>query len=125
THDALDNDINTVRQCSEWYNALIVNGDKSGLNNMFHPQYIGLRLPSGIVTDKADIKTSIWCWMEMGRFIELETPIDSIRIFGPTAIESGTFSGIRQGNGIYHQLPYTRIWVKDRASWKLIHEHYH
>jgi ketosteroid isomerase-like protein len=60
-------------------------------------------------------------------FTRLVGKVESVRVFGDTAIEAGTLSANRKEYGsdsTWADLAYTRIWVREGKGWRLVHEQY-
>jgi ketosteroid isomerase-like protein len=123
---AVADDRAAVRKYSERYISLITKNDESGLAHMLDSQYQVIGLPSLTKGNKAE---AIGYWTHSRAvFVTLENKIESVRLFGDTAIETGALFATRRAlDGsldTWGGLNYTRVWVKDCERWRLVHEQY-
>ncbi len=116
-----DEDQAAVRKHAERYIAALFKGDKVALKALFHERFEG-RCPLGQVTRGRP--EAIIHWTAGKSFTILTAKVESIRLFGDTAIEAGTFNADTKDNSTWHRIPYTRVWVKDGKGWRLVHEHF-
>jgi ketosteroid isomerase-like protein len=124
---AAEDDSAIIRKCSERYVALLLKGDRIGLENLMHSEY---QLTSFLVNRPetgADKAQAIRNWTQPGTsFVVLANKLERIRFFGDTAIETGVLSASRTEFGslsTWNQIRYTRVWVKEGNDWRLAHEH--
>jgi hypothetical protein len=57
----------------------------------------------------------------------LKVEVNGVRLFGDTAVETGTLSAQLKELGvhsIWNELDYTRVWVRDGKNWRLVHEQF-
>jgi hypothetical protein len=116
-----------IRAAAERLRYAILHRDKPALEALLHPDY---RLSQGAGGSRPSSESgkaqAIAYYMDC-TFVTLKSPITTVRIFGDTAVETGSLTAtLREFNqnsywvGIY----YTRIWVHDANVWRLAHEHY-
>ncbi len=123
---AEDDDRAAVRKQSERYTAALIKGDKAGLEELLHKDYQGRSLPGLANFPKGDKAQAISHWLGKS-FTHLEVEVDSIRLFGDTAIEAGTLSASLKEYGskaTWNKLAYTRVWVREGKGWRLVHEQF-
>jgi hypothetical protein len=129
----IKNDEAIVRKQSEAYTKALLGCDKLALANILHGDYLGERVKWGLYSDKPTDKVMallLWndppahqLFMMAGKIKRLEYKIESLRVFGDTAIESGTFAG-EVGNNWYGDAGYLRVWLKTNGYWQLVQEQY-
>jgi RNA polymerase sigma factor (sigma-70 family) len=123
-----DEDQAAVRKHAEQYVGALLRGEKDTLNALVHERYEGRSLPGASKLVKGDKVKAIAHWTDPGStFTRLVGKVDSVRVFGDTAIESGTLSANRTeygSNSVWSGLAYTRVWLREAKGWRLVHEQY-
>jgi ketosteroid isomerase-like protein len=123
-----DEDQATVRKHAEQYMAALLKRDKVTLQALVHERYEGRSLPGISKMEKGDKAKAIAHWTDPSTtFTRLDGKVESVRLFGDTAIEAGTLSANRKEygtNSTWDGLAYTRVWVKAGKGWRLVHEQY-
>ena len=118
----------TVRKHSGQYLTAMLNRDKVTLRGLVHERYEGRALPGISRMEKGDKAQAIAHWTNPSTaFTRLAGKVESVRVFGDTAIEAGTLSADRKEYGTtstWADLAYTRVWVRDGNGWRLVHEQY-
>ena len=108
--------------------AALLKRDKVTLQALVHERYEGRSLPGISKLDKGDKAKAITHWTDPSTtFMRLDGKVESVRLFGDTAIEAGTLSANRKEygtNSTWSSLTYTRVWVKAGKGWRLVHEQY-
>jgi Domain of unknown function (DUF4440) len=127
-HAEGDEDQATVRKHAEQYMAALLKRDRATLRGLVHEGYEGRSLPGISKMEKGDKAKAIAHWTDPSTtFTRLDGKIESVRLFGDTAIEAGTLSANRKEygtNSIWEGLAYTRVWVRVGKGWRLVHEQY-
>ena len=114
----------TVRESSKRYTAGVLKQDKAILEGLLHREYRGHALLGSDFDQRADAAEAVAHWTRAdSRFTSLETIIERVQVVGNTAIETGKASGTRPRH-TYQGVTYTKVWVKDSAGWRLVHERY-
>jgi ketosteroid isomerase-like protein len=123
-----EEDLTGVRKRAEQYIAALLQRDKETLQALIHERYEGRSLPGISRIEKGAKAEAIAHWTDPHTtFMSLASKVESVRIFGDTAIEAGTLSANRKDYGTdstWADLTYTRVWVKEGKSWRLVHEQY-
>jgi hypothetical protein len=119
-----DDDCTGVRKHARQYMDALAKADKAGLENLLHKDYQGRELP-GIhaMVDKTAAIT-YWC---PKCFITLNDDVESVRVIGNTAIQTGHLSAECKEYGLpaeWRLLSYTRVWLREGKSWRLFHEQF-
>lgn len=121
-HATDEDDQTAVREHSERYVEAIFNGDPAALNAMLHDKYEGRALPVGQRGEAADKAKAIVRWTNPNvRFMELTAVVESVQIFGDTAIESGNLHAKLPGE-TWGGIGYSRVWIRHGRVWRLVHE---
>lgn len=117
-----------VRKHADQYIAAMLHRDAVALRGILHQSYEGRSLPGLSGLGKGDKAAAIAHWTGPAtRFTRVTAKVESVRLFGDTAIETGTFTAHRKEYGQdsdWVGLSYTRVWVKDGKGWRLVHEQY-
>ncbi|HEX5269591.1 MAG TPA: nuclear transport factor 2 family protein [Gemmataceae bacterium] len=117
-----------VRKHAGQYVEALLRRDKATLNVLVHERYEGRGLPGISKLDKGDKEKSIAHWTDPGTtFTRLTQNVENVRVFGDTAIETGTLFANRKeygSNSIWAGMAYTRVWVREGKGWRLVHEQY-
>lgn len=106
--------------------------DGAGLERLLHPDYQGVRLPVRAFNhgDEVNRAKTVAAWTDRNQqYTGLEYKTASVRLYGPTAVETGSMSVSVGPNGgpfghIFQNVGFTRVWVKDDAGWRVAHESY-
>ncbi len=125
---AADEDQAAVHKNAEKYLAALLQRDKVTLQSLLHKRYEGRSLPGLAGMASWDKVQAIAHWTDPNTtFTRLTGKIESVRLFGDTAIETGTLSANRKeygGDSTWADLGYTRVWVKEGKVWRLVHEQF-
>jgi ketosteroid isomerase-like protein len=118
----------SVREHSGRYTTAILKKDLAGLFGLLHTDYLGRHLPGAISGPDLRQRQTVAHWTDRDlNFSHFDAKVENVRLFGDTAIETGTFTGASRehgSNATYGGLRYTRVWVRDGQGWRLAHEHY-
>jgi ketosteroid isomerase-like protein len=116
-----------IRAAAERLRYAILQKDKTALEALLHPDYRLSPGAGGFRPSSGSGKAQAIAYYTDRTFVTLKSPITTVRIFGDTAVETGSLTAtLREFNqnsywgGIY----YTRVWVRDANGWRLAHEHY-
>lgn len=121
-----------VRDLSVRYARAAVARDRARMERLLHPDYQGVRLPVRAFNggDELNRAQTVAAWTGPApTFTGLEYTTSAVRLYGPTAVETGSVSVSVGPNGspfahIFRDVRYTRVWVKDEAGWRVAHESY-
>jgi ketosteroid isomerase-like protein len=126
---AADNDEAAVRDHSGRYSTAVLKKDAAGLLGLLHKNYQGRDLP-GVMASQSDRgqQQAIAYWSDPRLAVsQFEARVEGVRLFGNTAVETGSFFGAFGQRGATHYWGgkrYTRVWLRDGQSWRLAHEQY-
>jgi ketosteroid isomerase-like protein len=119
-----------VRKQSEAYTKALLGCDKVALFSLLHDEYLGERVKWGRSGPTSDKEQAIVFFndphkviMTAGKVKTVEFKISSVRVFGDTAIETGSMSA-EVGEHTYGRVGYVRVWLKTNGYWQLAHEKY-
>jgi hypothetical protein len=100
-----------------------IDADTLTLNRIYADNFIGVG-PSGTVRTKPQVISDF----TLGglKFQSITTDDVLIRVYGNTAVETGRSTMIGQDNNkvVPRDNRFTRVWVKQHGSWKLVANHY-
>ena len=119
-----------VRDLAARYAKAAAAKDRAGLERLLHPDYQGMRLPVRAFNggDEATRAQAVAAWTgPTPKHTGLEYRTAAVRLYGKTAVETGSVSVPVGPNGspfahIFQYVSYTRVWVKDDAGWRVAHE---
>lgn len=113
----------TLRQLDSERIQAQINADKSALDRLYADDFIGIG-PSGTVRTKPEVLSDF----TSGRlkFRSITTSEVTFRIYGNTAVETGTsiMDGVDAGKAVPRDNRFTRVWVKQGSRWRLVSNHY-
>jgi Domain of unknown function (DUF4440) len=119
-------DLAAVRKQGERYRFFLLKANKAGLEGLLHKDY---RLSSLLGLDDLPTRDKAIAYWLRKPFLRLKVEVDSVRLFRDTAIETGSLSAELKEVGskltdTWGQLKYTRVWVREGKTWRLVHEHF-
>jgi len=126
---AADKDEAAIRDHSGRYSVAVLKKDAAGLFGLLHTNYQGRDLP-GLMAVQSDRgrQQAVAYWSDSGLAVsQFEARVEGVRLFGDTAIETGSFVGMFGQRGATHYWGgkrYTRVWLRDGQGWRLAHEQY-
>ena len=100
-----------------------IGADAVALDRIYADDFIGVG-PSGTVRTKAQV-ISDFTSGDL-KFQSITTDDVQVRVYGNTAVETGrsTMSGQDKGKAVPRDTRFTRVWVKQQGSWRLVANHY-
>ena len=100
-----------------------IHGDVAALKRIYADDFIGVG-PSGTVRTKPQV-ISDFTSGDL-RFQSITTDDVRVRVYENAAVETGlsTMNGQDKGNAVPHDTRFTRVWVKQHGSWRLVANHY-
>jgi ketosteroid isomerase-like protein len=100
-----------------------IHADVAALERIYADDFIGVG-PSGTVRTKPQV-ISDFTSGDL-RFQSITTDDVRVRVYGNAAVETGlsTMNGQDKGNAVPHDTRFTRVWVKQHGSWRLVANHY-
>jgi ketosteroid isomerase-like protein len=120
-----------VRDLASLYTKAAAAKDRAGLERLLHPDYQGVRLPVRAFNEGDEVNRvkAVAAWTGTQKHTGLEYKTAAVRLYGPTAVETGSMSMSVGPNGgpfghIFQNVGFTRVWVKDDAGWRVFHESY-
>ena len=124
----VNDDVLAIRKHSEQYRRALLQRDKEILSTLLHERYEGRSLPGISKMEHGDKAEAIARWTDVSKtFSWVACQIESVRLFGDTAIEAGNMSANLKeygSNSTWARLSYTRVWLREGQGWRLIHEQY-
>jgi ketosteroid isomerase-like protein len=119
-------DQRAVREQAARYETALLRANKAVLEGIFHKDHHLVAGPS--VRGEVGRSEAIGYYTDPARrFHALKTEVGSIRLFGDTAIETGSLSAELKEYGVssvWRDLTYMRVWIREGKSWQLVHEQY-
>jgi ketosteroid isomerase-like protein len=100
-----------------------IHADAAALERIYADDFIGVG-PSGTVRTKPQV-ISDFTSGDL-RFQSITTEDVRVRVYGNAAVETGrsTMDGIDKGRAVPHDTRFTRVWIKQQGSWRLVANHY-
>jgi len=100
-----------------------IGADAVALNRIYAADFIGVG-PSGTVRTKAQV-ISDFTSGDL-KFQSITTDEVQVRVYENTAVETGlsTMVGQDKGQAVPRDTRFTRVWVKQQGSWRLVANHY-
>ena len=100
-----------------------IGADAVALDRIYADDFIGVG-PSGTVRTKAQV-ISDFTSGDL-KFQSIVTDEVQVRVYENTAVETGlsTMSGQDKGKAVPRDTRFTRVWVKQDGSWRLVANHY-
>jgi len=100
-----------------------IDADVQTLDRIYAADFIGIG-PSGTVRNKPQVLSDF----KSGelKFQSITTDEVQVRIYGNTAVETGTstMNGEDKGKAVPRDNRFTRVWVKQQGRWRLVLNHY-
>src|SRR5881275_1337294 len=100
-----------------------IGADTVALNRIYADDFIGVG-PSGTVRTKPQVISD---FTSGGlKFQSIITDDVQVRVYGNTAVETGrsTMIGQDKNKVVPRDNRFTRVWVKQKGSWRLVSNHY-
>ena len=100
-----------------------IGADAEALARIYADDFIGIG-PSGTVRNKAQVIADFTSGNL--KFESITTNDVQVRVYGNTAVETGrsTMIGQDKGKAVPRENRFTRVWVKQQRSWRLVSNHY-
>jgi uncharacterized protein (TIGR02246 family) len=100
-----------------------IHADATALDRIYADDFIGVG-PSGTVRTKTQV-ISDFTSADL-KFQSITTDEVQVRIYENTAVETGlsTMVGQDKGKAVPRDTRFTRVWVKQQGSWRLVANHY-
>ena len=100
-----------------------VGADASALDRIYADDFIGVG-PSGTVRTKKQVILDFTSGTL--KFQSITTDEVQVRVYDNTAVETGlsTMDGQDKGKTVPRNTRFTRVWVKQQGSWRLVANHY-
>jgi ketosteroid isomerase-like protein len=98
-----------------------IHADAAALKRIHADDFVGVG-PSGTVRTKPQVISD---FSDL-RFRSITTDDVRVRVYGNAAVETGrsTMDGQDKGKAVPHDTRFTRVWVKQHGSWRLVANHY-
>jgi ketosteroid isomerase-like protein len=112
-----------IRQVDQERIQAQISADAAALDRIYADNFIGIG-PSGTVRNKAQVIADFTSGDL--KFQSIITDDVQVRIFGNAAVETGrsTMIGQDKGKTVPRENRFTRVWIKQRAHWRLVANHY-
>ena len=113
----------TIRQLDSERIQAQIHADTVALKRIYADDFIGVG-PSGTVRTKPQVISD---FTSGGlKFQSITTDDVQVRVYGNTAVETGlsTMIGQDKGKAVPRDTRFTRVWVKQQGSWRLVANHY-
>ena len=100
-----------------------ISADATALDRIYAEDFIGVG-PSGTVRTKTQV-ISDFTSGDL-KFQSITTDEVQVRVYENTAVETGlsTMVGQDKGKTVPRDTRFTRVWVKQQGSWRLVANHY-
>ena len=100
-----------------------IHADVAALKRIYADDFIGVG-PSGTVRTEPQV-ISDFTSGDL-KFQSITTDDVRVRVYGNTAVETGlsTMDGQDKGKAVPRDTRFTRVWVKEHGSWRLVANHY-
>ena len=100
-----------------------VHADAAALERIYADDFFGVG-PSGTVRTKPQVIADFTSGDL--RFQSITTDDVQVRVYENVAVETGrsTMNGQDKGHVVPHDTRFTRVWVKQQGSWRLVANHY-
>ena len=100
-----------------------IHADATALDRIYADDFIGVG-PSGTVRTKTQV-ISDFTSGDL-KFQSITTDEVQVRVYENTAVETGlsTMVGQDKGKAVPRDTRFTRVWVKQQGSWRLVANHY-
>ena len=112
-----------IRQLDDERIQAQIGADRVGLDRIYADDFIGIG-PSGTVRTKPQV-ISDFTSGDL-KFQSITTEAVQVRVYGNTAVETGTstMNGQDKGKAVPRDNRFTRVWVKQHGRWRLVANHY-
>lgn len=100
-----------------------IHADAAALERIYADDFIGVG-PSGTMRTKPQV-ISDFTSGDL-KFQSITTDDVRVRVYGDAAVETGrsTMDGQDKGRTVPRDTRFTRVWVKQHGSWRLVANHY-
>ena len=100
-----------------------IHADATALDRIYAADFIGVG-PSGTVRTKPQVLLDFTSGDL--KFQSITTDEVQVRVYGDAAVETGlsTMIGQDKGKAVPRDTRFTRVWVKQQGSWRLVANHY-
>ena len=100
-----------------------IGADAAALDRIYADDFIGVG-PSGTVRTKKQVLLDFTSGTF--KFQSITTDEVQVRVYENTAVETGlsTMDGQDKGKPVPRNTRFTRVWVKQQGSWRLVANHY-
>jgi uncharacterized protein (TIGR02246 family) len=100
-----------------------IHADAAALDCIYATDFIGVG-PSGTVRTKRQVISDFTSGTL--KFQSITTDEVQVRVYENTAVETGlsTMVGQDKGKAVPRDTRFTRVWVKQQGSWRLVANHY-
>jgi uncharacterized protein (TIGR02246 family) len=100
-----------------------IGADAAALDRIYADDFIGVG-PSGTVRTKKQVISDFTSGTL--KFESITTDEVQVRVYENTAVETGlsTMNGQDKGKAVPRNTRFTRVWVKQQGSWRLVANHY-
>ena len=100
-----------------------IGADAAALDRIYADDFIGVG-PSGTVRTKKQVILDFTSGTL--KFQSITTDEVQVRVYENTAVETGlsTMDGQDKGKTVPRNTRFTRVWVKQQGSWRLVANHY-
>jgi ketosteroid isomerase-like protein len=100
-----------------------IHADAAALDRIYGSDFIGVG-PSGTVRTKPQVIADFTSG-EL-KFQSITTDEVQVRVYGDTAVETGlsTMVGQDKCKPVPRDTRFTRVWIKQQGSWRLVANHY-
>ena len=100
-----------------------IHADPVALKRIYADDFIGVG-PSGAVRTKPQVISDFTSGAL--KFQSITTDEVQVRVYENTAVETGlsTMLGQDKGKAVPRDTRFTRVWVKQQGSWRLVANHY-
>ena len=100
-----------------------IEADAMALDRIYADDFIGIG-PSGTVRTKPQVISDFTSGAL--KFQSITTDEVQVRVYENTAVETGlsTMIGQDKGKAVPRDTRFTRVWVKQQGSWRLVANHY-
>jgi len=100
-----------------------IHADAAALDRIYADDFIGVG-PSGAVRTKPQVIADFTSGSL--KFQSITTDEVRVRVYGNTAVETGLsiMTGQDKGKDVPRDTRFTRVWVKQNGSWRIVANHY-
>src|SRR3954471_8730362 len=113
----------TIRKLDDERIQAQIHADAAALDRIYGEDFIGVG-PSGTVRTKPQVIADFTSGSL--KFQSITTDEVQVRVYGNTAVETGLsiMVGQDKGKDVPRDTRFTRVWVKQNGSWRLVANHY-